>query len=446
MLSATLPAARRADFLSAYLNQSARARKRFREEKACQNQAYPILTWTDANRVCQQAIAYDGPEKNVRLTIMQHDETLEDQVKATIEVLSDALQDGGCAAVVLNTVQRAQYFSETLKRVMPDSKVLLLHSRFVISDRLEHEHELLHCMGKKSGAAQRDRVIIVGTQVIEQSLDFDADLMITDLCPMDLLMQRIGRLHRHAVHDTDRPERMKEPKCYILCAGENLERGAEQIYGGYLLMRTRALLPESAVIPVDIPRLVNQVYDETFPLPVVPEGYAEARQRDLQKQDQLRHDAEAFRIHSPDALFATLLTGSIPSDDEHARAQVRAGSMSMDVLLMMRQASGALSLLPWIGTGKTWSTEDVPSDEEAREILAQRISLPQGLILRLEKMLTWEGLQDRLALPTSWENSRWLKRMHLLILDESLQAAIGGIRISYHRDIGLQWEKEREME
>lgn len=63
--------------------------------------------------------------------------------------------------------------------------------------RLEKEKILLERMGKKSNDTDRNRFILIGTQVLEQSLDYDADILITQLCPMDLLLQRIGRLHRH---------------------------------------------------------------------------------------------------------------------------------------------------------------------------------------------------------------------------------------------------------
>ena len=80
----------------------------------------------------------------------------------------------------------------------------MFHAQFLMPDRAEKERTLLRRLGKHSTRAERDRLIVVGTQVMEQSLDIDLDFLVTELCPMDLLLQRIGRLHRR-VDRTDRP-------------------------------------------------------------------------------------------------------------------------------------------------------------------------------------------------------------------------------------------------
>lgn len=65
--------------------------------------------------------------------------------------------------------------------------------------------------------------VVVGTQTLEQSLDIDADLLITDLCPMDVLLQRVGRLHRHVRPDAERPEGFQKPQAWVLTpAGDDL--------------------------------------------------------------------------------------------------------------------------------------------------------------------------------------------------------------------------------
>ena len=344
----------------------------------------------------------------------------------------------------MNTVQRAQTFAAVINKRMQDCKILLLHSRFVLPDRLRNEAELLKHMGKKSGGLERDKVIVIGTQVIEQSLDYDADVMITDLCPMDLLMQRIGRLHRHPVHEEIRPEKLKKPRCYILGTEGKTDKGSAAVYGEYLLMRTSALLPDTVHLPEDISTLVNDVYDENIQLPEVPDGYIQAKEKDQKKQDELKRGAQAFRIHHPDMEFCNLLTGSIPADDEHARAQVRAGDLTMEALLLIRTTEGELTVLPWLSTGERWNEEQSLSSEDCRKMLSQKISITAGLLNQLIKALGWETLQAELALPPKWEDNPWMKRMHALILDENLSTRIGGYIITYDQNSGLQWEKGDE--
>ncbi len=123
-------------------------------------------------------------------------------------LLNERLSDGGCALIIRNTVGRAQTLYARLQAAFPDDQVLLLHSRFTAGDRAAHTEELLGLLGDTSkGAIRPHRVIVVATQVAEQSLDIDADLLVTDLCPIDLLLQRAGRLHRHTANDPLRPAR-----------------------------------------------------------------------------------------------------------------------------------------------------------------------------------------------------------------------------------------------
>jgi CRISPR-associated endonuclease/helicase Cas3 len=111
----------------------------------------------------------------------------------------------------------------------------LHHGRFSASDRLLLDAEVEKVLGKDGPRAAR---IVVGTQTLEASLDLDADLLITDLCPMDVLLQRIGRLHRHG--GRERPAGFETPRAVVLTPaardllgllhGRNGRHGFGQIY------------------------------------------------------------------------------------------------------------------------------------------------------------------------------------------------------------------------
>ena len=100
----------------------------------------------------------------------------------------------------------------------------LHHSRFAVEDRglLDDAVELVLGKGDRPDNGQ----VVIGTQTLEQSLDIDADILISDLCPVDVLLQRIGRLHRHA--DTVRPDTFSTPNCIVLTPEDGLEVGLER--------------------------------------------------------------------------------------------------------------------------------------------------------------------------------------------------------------------------
>lgn len=320
LLSATLPPQRRCELIAAYLGV-----RRLKEDAPWQHSlAYPQLTWTDGTRVCQRKIEDSAAPRQV---LIERADFEADDWRALAAYLSGKLAQGGCAGVIVNTVRRAQAIAAALEASLQQTNVLLLHAQFVMPDRIEHENELLRRIGKQSGPVERNRLVVVGTQVMEQSLDIDVDFLVTDLCPMDLLLQRIGRLHRHAAHDAMRPQPLRQARCLVLGAGETLEQGGCHVYGEYLLMRTRGFLPASVTLPADIPRLVRQVYDESVPLPREPEGYAKARDDQARKdRQQPGPGPDGFRLNKPEECpdFPEMetLTGLMDcdyrGDDQHA--------------------------------------------------------------------------------------------------------------------------------
>ncbi|SQJ38278.1 helicase [Salmonella enterica] len=101
------------------------------------------------------------------------------------------MEKGNCIAWIRNSVDDAIriYRQLQLSKVVATENLLLFHSRFAFHDRQRIESQTLNLFGKQSGA-QRAGKVIIATQVIEQSLDIDCDEMISDLAPVDLLIQR----------------------------------------------------------------------------------------------------------------------------------------------------------------------------------------------------------------------------------------------------------------
>ncbi|MHB1047205.1 MAG: CRISPR-associated helicase Cas3' [Thermoanaerobaculia bacterium] len=115
-----------------------------------------------------------------------------------VEHLSSVLDAGRCACWIRNSVDDAiDAYREWAARLGPD-RVTLFHARFALCDRLQREQEVLARFGPNSDAVVRAGRLLIATQVVEQSLDLDFDAMVTDLAPIDLVIQRAGRLMRHS--------------------------------------------------------------------------------------------------------------------------------------------------------------------------------------------------------------------------------------------------------
>lgn len=441
ILSATLPEERRAALIAAYLRGRAHQSKAFRLESGAawrHSLSYPLITWTDGLTVRQTAVAAEGTPKTV---------VIERETLANLpERLRDALADGGCSGVVVNTVRRAQETATRLRAALPEMRVLVFHSQFVMADRARREQELLRLVGKASTPAERERLIIVGTQVIEQSLDLDFDLLATDLCPMDLLLQRIGRLHRHSKHT--RPEKLRAPRCLVLEAeGEAWEPGAQAIYGAWLLGRTRRFLPDAIVLPGDIPRLVQNVYREPEIDALSAQEYADWTEFEQAKADAVGK-ANGYLLDAPkySAKRQVPIDGMLDIEqigsEQGAQASVRGGDSALEVLVLQRDEDGCLYLLDDPET--PLDAGHVPPAETCREIAKQRLRLST----RFSKSWAIDEVirepETMTAALAEWQQSPWLRGELFLLLDENGRTMLNGIPLRYSRADGLCMEKEEE--
>lgn len=183
VLSATLTQAQR-ERLAATYNPGA--------AEALTSDAFPLVSHITAGAVAET------PQPPARGTRRDLPVQRFDTPEAVMTALLDKAEDGACAVYVRNTVKDAVAAFEQLRAAAPAGvEIDLFHARYAMGDRKAREQDILARFGKASTQEQRHGRILVATQVVEQSLDLDFDHMATDLCPMDLLIQRAGRLHRH---------------------------------------------------------------------------------------------------------------------------------------------------------------------------------------------------------------------------------------------------------
>lgn len=436
LLSATLPGERRKALACAYLN--------IEHEKAELPEAvYPRLTYTDGNELRAVSLPLNIPEKRVKI-VKAEDGAVLDEVR-------NAVNAGACVGIICNTVKRAQEFA-SLARSVGGANVILYHAQFIIPDRNDKEEALKEAVGKNSTAFERKGTVVVGTQVLEQSLDIDFDVMITDLCPMDLLLQRLGRLHRHK--RTDRPQGYETAKCIVFGTTE-LNGSSEKIYSKWLLLRTRKLLPETINLPGGIDTLVNETYKSAE-----PESDEEnaALKEYMQRLKEKERKAEGYLMPPPpddseidedidldeyveleDDLHGWL--NNPVSDDEHkALATVRDGMSSIEVLVIIQHSDGMLELLPQQSDGGRYSPEVCPPENVCKRIAEQRLRLPAVFCYDADSTINELEKADKHLV--GFQASHWLKGELVLLLNEELTAELCGYRISYSHNDGLTYEKE----
>lgn len=198
LLSATLPKKQRWQLVRAF--QQGRGDTGPELEK----DDYPLLTRVAGEEVDEIDDLAARPEacREVEVEFLHSQDEVD-------ELLLQAAREGRCACWIRNTVDDARESAERLGAQLGD-KVTLFHSRFTVADRNRIEGDVLESFGKASGPEERAGRVVVATQVVEQSLDVDFDVMVIDLCPVDLVLQRLGRLMRHRRRADGTPLRKKD--------------------------------------------------------------------------------------------------------------------------------------------------------------------------------------------------------------------------------------------
>lgn len=441
LMSATLPPDQRDEFLHAY----AQGRGHRQLIATSRTDDYPRIS-TYGEKFGEVAVASDASVLDLDLG------RLSDDLGALTSLFREALACGGCAAVICNTVTRAQEAFTALQAEF-GSDVRLVHSRFIAPDRARREAALVSELGPAGD--RPNRLIVVGTQVLEQSLDVDFDLMVTDLAPADLILQRAGRLHRH--RRANRPRGVSSPTLWVRGVVDwraeppQAVRGSQAVYGNQRLLRAVAVLKDVQTIrlPTDIPRLVRLAYD---PDSQPPDGWQHVWQAAEDQEFSQRQQAIA-RAHTylldPAAKPSTIggLIDVVAGDPDRAEAQgksqVRDSDEGLEVIALWRTDDGLLRLpgglkryaRAVVPEGVQWGTQ---SDEKlARAMASCTLRLPASLcypavidavISDLEGMVDYSG----------WQKSRWISGQLVLVFDDSGVSHVAGRVLAYDPEQGLR--------
>ncbi len=187
LLSATLPRRMRGELVHAFHRG---LENKDAPELKCSKQ-YPLVTHTPATETETPLDTREQVRRRVSIEALHGEEDVLAQIQRSI-------QSGLCVCWIRNTVKDArQSYQDCLDSGLDARRVHLFHSRFAVCDRQKLETDILAWFGKDSTAEHRRGRLLIATQVVEQSLDLDFDVLISDLAPIDLIIQRAGRLHRH---------------------------------------------------------------------------------------------------------------------------------------------------------------------------------------------------------------------------------------------------------
>ena len=476
ILSATLPVKKRDALIKAYLKGLG---QKFEDGEQPENTGEP----DEYPRISYATAALDPKTFKIRglETSAQNTKTLflewKDENNFVEELKAKLTGGGGCAAIICNTVDRAQMLFAQLKNdkffqdeAENEIKLDLLHARFRFKDREMREKRSLARFAKpdENGASPHrpHTAVLISTQIIEQSLDLDFDLMISELAPADLLLQRAGRLQRH-----QRPKRKllkdtptlwlikppnKDDELIIKDSSPDFGKSGK-VYDKHILLRSWLKLRdgEPIEIPNDIETIIEDVYDIEKTCPNA--GYANVWNKTLAKYNKGVSDesseAEERWIAKPlvtQELYQIVgrkeeqLEEDSLAFHEKFRALTRLNADSIKIICLLGSATKAF--LDIDGANQidvkdvVFSKNDSEEKKKVIESNIKRLLYNSIPISRKDLILSILQTEETKILP-EWEKCAVLKSCRILWFDEDFSTEIENFSIYLHSELGLRVTK-----
>jgi len=398
LLSATLPQTMRENLVEAF------HRCLGDDTPVIRSDAYPLATHSPAAGECEKHI---DTRKEIKRTVTVKQLDVED---AIIALIYQAVSNGQCVCWIRNTVKAARESHRTLAQCewMNGNHLHLFHSRFAMVDRQKIEEETLKRFGDESNYEDRKGQVLIATQVVEQSLDLDFDVLITNLAPIDLIIQRAGRLKRHIrdvhgnrIRDVNAKDQRESAILYLFApdpkenADENWlktkQEGTQAVYPhiGQLWLTAKLLLEDGKgkfTMPGDARGLIEGVYSPEAEV-AIPEILLEASM-DAEGQNMMKQsmaNLNALKLNKG-------YTRSSGDWDEESRIPTRLTEQETFSVALARLNQGKLQ--PYANTAHhEWAMSVVKIPEWEWEKAKQQITATmQKLIEDLKtevKALRW---------------------------------------------------------
>ena len=406
LLSATLPQRMKQSLLAAF------ARGLQAQVPRPVANDYPLATSWPTHEGLTLSESPIATRTDVQRRVAVHCSSERADVEAAIR---QALAAGQCVCWVRNTVADAVAAFDTFQPQLPQGHALLFHARFTLHDRLAMEEQVLATFGKNSTPAQRSGRLLIATQVVEQSLDVDFDLLVTDLAPIDRVIQRAGRLRRHRrtadgtpQTDPSAADQRGEPVLWVLTPAWTDEPDARwfkaafpkaaAVYShhGHLWLTARALRAGGFTMPDDARRLIEGVFGASADVPPGLEANA------------LAAEGQGYAAQTQAQMNTLKLAGGYTRGGidwwSEAKTPSRLGEATSTVTLA-RWVGGRL--LPWVDRAHGWAYSSLRMaerliDETAVDPDARRQAVIEATRAELPAQGRWTVLLPLTETPQGW--------------------------------------------
>ena len=403
LLSATLPKEQRNDFLKCYSNA-------FKEELlqiSCNN--YPLLTSWSKDGMTETKVSFEEKYgREIFVNYLSNEETV-------YSLILEAVKKRQSVCWIRNTIKDAVASYREIKKKYPDWDIILFHARYALSDRFKIENRVIEYFGKKSTSRMRAGRVLIATQVVEQSLDLDFDILFTDLAPIDLIIQRAGRLHRHSRSKSGTPISTKDErgKASLYCLAPEFTKdpsgnwfssffpNAVKVYEnhGHLWLTAKLIYEmKSFKFPKESRLLIESVYGNND---AIPEGLQEKTNKALGDE---KAEASLGALNTIDIGkgYSSSLESDFIWDESHT--PTRLGEKSMTVYLVKWKENKLEAWAKgeddaWFLSGVNMRTFYIGGDNKYPEI-------PEEKLRKVKESLPCKGKWSAL-LPLSFSRGQW---------------------------------------